>query len=1075
MRLLKPLIGWLGRLSVGRKLTLIYLLDLTAVIYVSGILIHEKYLAIDFARKEIVGASYSVVVRDLLLPPFRDAAPGNNGSAAVPVEERQARLAALDELRQQHDESLGAGELSAAWLKALAAAQAQPESRKLLGAVARQGRELLTMVGNQSNLILDPDLDSYYAMSLGVLRFPELLEVLHDTAQALDGVSEQALRSGRRRTELLILAGRLDAVSLGIAADYQQALAAGQLPLQQALGDSPRQLQQQLQALLSVVRALSDDSGPPPPDLVAFRDSYGQTLWRLDQAWAQVLGALDGMLHKRVDALFLRMWLHLGTALLLLGCILSLVYTVARLISHPLRQLAEVADEVSRTGDHSRRALWHSRDEIGQLVTAFNDMLAQLDRERLTQQELAASARAAQTQQDMVEAIPIAMVVTSVPRHQVLHANTPAQPWLAGRIDDPWATGLEPGVRARFFQRLADQGAVDEFEVRWLGGETPSWAVLSARRLQFQGQDAVLTAFTPINMLKLMEQRLELWAKVFEASSESIIIMDDRQRILSVNKAFCRSTYYDYYEVIGEQLSQLILPGEVDHWPASLPALLGDRDAWQGEVHFRRRSGESYPAWLMISAVRDASRQGDVSHYIGISVDITDRKRTEARVQFLAEHDVLTELPNRSLCITRLGEALSAAQQSGGRVAVLFIDLDRFKNINDSLGHHIGDGLLRSVAHRLTQAVRGGDTVSRLGGDEFVVIMRGVTDGDEVRSVVERRLIPLIRQAHPVEGHSLQVSCSVGMAIYPDDSTDLDELMRQADAAMYEAKSSGRDTARFFSPEIDQSTRERQEIEQYLRQALAHEELSVHYQPRVDANTLAVVGLEALLRWQHPVLGSVSPARFIPVAEETGLIHPIGQWVIQQACEQIARWSDEGLPPLVVSVNLSAAQLTDEGLVSHLQSCLRANRVDPARLELELTESQLMEHAAISGRLLQNLKALGVLLSIDDFGTGYSSLAYLKQFPIDKLKIDQSFVRDLLTDPADLSIVRAIIALGHSLSLVVVAEGVETGEASELLKALGCDELQGYHFARPMPPAQFPVWLADRPVPQERRRLQPLG
>ena len=593
MSLLKPLIGWLGRLSVGRKLTLIYLLDLTAVIFVSGILIHEKYLAIDFARKEIVGTLYSAAVRDLLLPPFRDAAPVGPGQPAPTSAERDpARRAArdaldaLDALREQHDGSLGTGELSAAWLKTLAAAQAQPPSQRQLGAVARQGRELLTLVGNQSNLILDPDLDSYYAMSLGVLRFPELLEVLHDTAQTLDGVSAQTLRSGHRRTELLILAGRLDAVSLGIAADYQQALAAGQEPLRQAWGDSPQQLQQQLQALLSVVRALSDDNGTPPPDLAAFQQGYGQTLSSLDRAWALVLVALDGLLHKRVDALFWRMWLHLGTALLLLVCILSLVYAVARLISRPLRHLAEVADAVRRTGDHSRRASWHSRDEIGQLVTAFNDMLAQLDRERLTQQELAASARAAQTQQDMVEAIPIAMVVTSVPRHQVLHANAPAQPWLSGRSEDPWASGLEPGVRARFFQRLADQGAVDEFEVRWLGGETPSWAVLSARRLQFQGQDAVLTAFTPINLLKLMEQRLELWAKVFEASSESIIIMDERQRILSVNKAFCRSTCYDYYEVIGEQLSQLILPGEVEHWPASLPAC---RCCWESAMPGRAR------------------------------------------------------------------------------------------------------------------------------------------------------------------------------------------------------------------------------------------------------------------------------------------------------------------------------------------------------------------------------------------------------------------------------------------------------------------------------------------------------
>ncbi len=1066
---------WLGRLSVGRKLTLIYLLDLTAVIYVSSILIHEKFQSIDFTRKEIVGTAYSAAVRDVLMQPFL---PPQSGAPPASV-----ALLRLDLLRVSHDDTLQTAQASKAFVDSwqqLNAETRPAEHQNALKPMLRQARELLTTVGNQSNLILDPDLDSYYAMSLVVLRFPELLEVLNDTIRILPRVpSAVAIPSGvqDRRTELLILAGRLDAVALGIRSDYTQAFAAGSPAQRAALQPSRTLLEARLGEFLAAVQLLADGDANPR-NLELLQQHYGESLLALTDAWARTATDLDRLLHERVDALFNRMWLHLGTAFLLLSCILSLVYAVARQIARPLTNLAAVADAVRQTGDHTHRAEWHSRDEIGQLVTAFNGMLAQLDQQRLAGQEAAARSRAAQAQQALVEAIPIALLVTSVPDHEVLHANAPALPWLAGQTRDPWRAGLEPGVRGRFFQQLSDQGKVDEFEVRWLGGAEPSWAVLSARRLQFQGRDAVLTAFTPINVLKVMERRLELWAKVFEASSESIIIMDGQQKILSVNRAFCRSTSYDFYEVIGEPLSVLLDGTQAATVEQSLNSLSQDRDAWQGEVHFRKRSGETYPAWLMISAVRDGSRFGAVSQYIGISVDITDRKRTEARVQFLAQHDVLTELPNRALCVIRLEAAIEAAQRSGEQVAVLFIDLDRFKTINDTLGHHIGDGVLRSVASRLSQAVRSIDTVSRLGGDEYVVILRGVAGPEEVQQTVERRLIPLIRQTHHVDGHDLQVSCSVGVALYPDDGLDLPLLMRRADAAMYAAKNAGRDMARFYEPEIEQLAQQRQALEQQLRQALERGEFSLQFQPKVHAETLEVVGVEALLRWDNPVLGSVPPGRFIPVAEETGLIRPIGAWVLQQACGQLAQWHAQGFAALTVSVNLSALQLVDADLVPQIQQCLQDHGIAPAALELEITESVLMDNTSLAVEQLAALKALGVQLSIDDFGTGYSSLAYLKRFAIDKLKIDQSFVRDMLTDPTDLAIIRAIIALGHTLGLKVVAEGVELAEVAGQLKALACDELQGYYFARPMPAEAFVPWLQDRKQrPErrpERRRIHPV-
>ncbi|XAH22363.1 EAL domain-containing protein [Xylophilus sp. GW821-FHT01B05] len=1047
---------------------LIYLLDLSAVIFVSGILIHEKFLSIDFTRKESVGSVYSAAVRDMLLMPFLPA--------KLPSASADAAAHQLEALREQHDALLRSGEASQAFMQAWEQVRQDMRERPdalhaaTLRTMVRKARELLTTVGNQSNLILDPDLDSYYAMSLVVLRFPELLEVMNDTMHALEGTGPRALQRGERRAELLILAGRIDAASLGIRSDYLQAFAAGSPALRAALEPGQRGMEQSLAAFLAIVQRLAD--GQASSDSIAqLQTAHAQTLRELDRAWERAALELDQMLAARVDALFTRMWLHLGTALLLLGCILTLVYAVAQQIARPLRHLARVADDVRRSGDYQRRAVWHSRDEIGLLVTAFNDMLAQLGRERESQQELASRERAARAQQEIVEAIPIPMVVTSIPRHEVLHANAPAAPWLDGQASDPWARSLEPGVRARFFQQLADRGAVDEFEVQWRGPAETSWAVLSARRLQFQGRDAILTAFAPINVQKQMERRLELWAKVFEASSESIVIMDERQHILSVNNAFCRSTSYDAYEAVGLDFSTLL--DEQVHGPLAprIADAVAERGAWQGEVAFRRMGSNSYPAWLMVSAVRESSRHGAISHYIGISVDITERKRTEARVRFLAEHDVLTELPNRALCVARLGEALAAAQQNGDRIAVLFIDLDRFKSINDTLGHHVGDALLRSVAGRLTQAVRDQDTVSRLGGDEFVVVLRGVRDADEVRSIVLQRLIPLIRAPHDGQGHELRISCSIGIAVYPEDGADLDELMRRADAAMYEAKAAGRDQFRFFSSTLDQLARERRTLEQHLRQAIAHGELHMHYQPRIDAHSLRVVGTEALMRWRHPELGDVPPGTFIPIAEETGLIRALGLWGLRQACAQLLRWQQACGPDaaaLAMSVNLSTAQLGDPEVLEFLRGFIADSGIDPRLLELEITETQLMENAGAAGEGLAALHALGVRFSIDDFGTGYSSLTYLKRFPIDKLKIDRSFVQGLLANATDLAIVRTIIGLGHNLGLGVVAEGVETPEVAQQLKQMGCDELQGYYFARPMPGDALPAWLATRVLTQER-------
>ena len=1066
----------LGRMSVGRKLTLIYLLDLTAVIFISGILISEKFIAIDFARKELQGNAYIAEVRAVLTGVARWGAVPGALSGAV-----QSYAPSVTAAEQSQGAGLGSEAANAALASELDRARLVAVYDAAAAArVLNLGTELLTRVGNQSNLILDPDLDSYYTMSLIVLRYPELLEVVNGIRERLEEERDAGGASAELRARFLVLEGRLDASAKAIASDTAEASAAGGVVLRDKLKPPEAALQAALDSFRAIARSTIEDVAPGR----SFEAAAAAQLALIDavgNAWSSNADALEQLLLERIAKSYERMWLHLGTALALLLVVLTVVTVVAKSISHPLRHLSRVAEEVRRTGNQELRAVGHGSDETARLIGAFNDMLDQLGRERESQKELAASARAADAQRDLVHATPIALVVTSIPGHEVLHANPPAQRWLGGCSTDPWKTGMEPSVRSRFFQQLADRDHVDEFEVRWRIGDDAAWAVLSARRIQYQGQDAVLTAFAPINHLKLMERRLELWAKVFEASGEGILIVDAQRHIVTVNQAFTRHTGYDIQDVVGEKPS-MVLPGiEAAGADCTLWAAVEKRGMWHGELSLRRRNGSEFPSWVMVNAVRqshsatghrgppalgvtpDADTRGtEISHYIFTSIDISDRKKSEQRIQFLAEHDVLTELPNRSLCSARLRRAVSDAQRHGHQVAVLFIDLDRFKDINDTFGHHIGDSLLRSVARRLQESVRVGDTVSRLGGDEFVIVLSNVSHIDEVTQLVEQRVIPRIRAPHLINEAELHVSCSVGIAMYPGDADDIDTLMRNADTAMYQAKGTGKDRAQFYTAAMTERAQSRMRLEADLRRALELKQLSLYWQPRVRAQDGSLAGVEGLLRWRHPDKGMISPAEFIGVAEETGLIVPIGDWVIDEACRQITRWRAEGLPAMGVSINLSARQLRSDHLVDVVRDALQRNAVPPGMLELELTESMVMEDAEVNLRQMHALRALGVSLSIDDFGTGYSSLAYLNRFPIDKLKIDRSFVHTMLTDRTDRAITLAIIGLGHTLGLKVVAEGVEQIGEADLLREAKCDELQGYYYARPMPAGEIVAWSAKR-------------
>jgi diguanylate cyclase (GGDEF)-like protein/PAS domain S-box-containing protein len=465
-----------------------------------------------------------------------------------------------------------------------------------------------------------------------------------------------------------------------------------------------------------------------------------------------------------------------------------------------------------------------------------------------------------------------------------------------------------------------------------------------------------------------------------------------------------------------------------------------------------RRDGFETPIEDCASPIHD--REGLATGAVVVFRDVSAARAMALEMIHSAHHDFLTGLPNRMLLSDRVNQVIALAQRHGKKVAVLFLDLDGFKHINDSLGHAVGDKLLQSIAKCLVDCVRGSDTVSRQGGDEFVVLLSEVEHSEDA-AITARRMLQAVAEVHPVGQHDLHITTSIGLSVFPDDGLDAETLIKNADTAMYQAKENGRQSFQFFKPAMNVRAVERQSIEEALRTALERNELALHYQPKINLRTGAITGAEALIRWTHPARGPVSPGQFIPVAEDCGLILPIGNWVLREACRQATAWLEAGLPLASIAVNISAMEFRHETFLEGIFAALEDTRLNPKFLELELTESVLMKRAESAASVLQTLRASGVQLAIDDFGTGFSSLSYLRKFPIDALKIDQSFVRQISTAPDETTIVTAIISMGRSLNLRVIAEGVETQEELSFLQAHQCDEAQGYYFGRPVHPEQF--------------------
>ncbi len=608
-----------------------------------------------------------------------------------------------------------------------------------------------------------------------------------------------------------------------------------------------------------------------------------------------------------------------------------------------------------------------------------------------------------------------------------------------------WVDKRDPALTTGCREVLARHGKKGVFPVE-----------MSIARIHQDGEELFVVVLHDLSLQKRALARLNVAEKVLECTMEGVMVTDRSSVIQWVNPGFCRISGYSRADVLGQHASILRSGLHDQDFYTHMWEKIAQSGEWDGEIRNRRKDGQFYHEWLTIKAITDPS--GQIIRYVGVFSDISKHKEAEETIRNLTYYDAVTHLPNRDLLMDRLAQALERAPRAGRKVALVMIGLDRFTQINESLGHATGDHLLRAVAERLAAALRGHDSVARLRGDTFCCLLTDLAQGHDAHLVISRLLDCFTQSFHLAE-HEVFVTAKVGISVFPVDSSDPDDLVLKAEMAMIRSKELGDNQYHFYTPEMHANSIERLRLETELRKALSRNEFELHYQPKISTDTGHLVGAEALIRWRHHELGPIPPGRFIPMAEETGLIVSIGSWVIGEACRQIAQWRAEGLEPVQLAVNLSAHQFRQADLVPIVAQAMKSHGIPPELLQMEVTESAVMHNADSAIAILTELHSHGVHLAIDDFGTGYSSLSYLKKFPLDTLKIDRSFVIDIDTNPASAEIVGAIIAMGHSLSLDIVAEGVENDAQLDILRNLHCDTIQGFYYSRPLPADAFAAVL----------------
>jgi diguanylate cyclase (GGDEF)-like protein/PAS domain S-box-containing protein len=691
-------------------------------------------------------------------------------------------------------------------------------------------------------------------------------------------------------------------------------------------------------------------------------------------------------------------------------------------------------------------------DPIGIIAESFRQVITHLnetnDRLDIAQREIRA----------ILDTLGAAVVVLDI-EDRVEDFNSRASEWFFGGADRTQVAGRPASEVCTCAEALVGVRADADGTPHSLSLHGRDVQVVASRIFNDAGHHTkTVILFTDITQQKDKERHLKLYAEVFRHIGEGILITDADNRIIEINDAITRITGYPREELIGNTPGSFKSGLHEKSFYADLWRTLREQGYWQGEIFDRTHAGQVIPLLQSISEVRDA--EGVLTHHIAVMADISSLKETQTRLDFLAHHDVLTELPNRLLFSDRLHHAIERARRDQHPVALLFIDLDRFKNINDSLGHHVGDLLLIEAANRLKGLVRRADTVARLGGDEFVVLLEN-TASHAAAALLAEKIVVAFKQPFTVSGLDLHIGCSIGTTLFPDDGDDAGTLLKNADAAMYRAKETGRDGHVRYSAELSVAMTDKMELDNALRTAVRENSFELHYQPIIDITRGRVVACEALIRWPGGPATARTPDRFIPVAEETRLIVPLGEWILREALERLCDWRDAGLGLDYVSVNISAVQLAQPNFIDRVIALLNETHVAGSELQIELTENVLMGDIELCAWVLAQLREHGIRVAIDDFGTGYSSLSYLKQLPIDNLKIDRSFVRDIPGDPNDCAIAAAVIGLAKTLGLDAIAEGIETIEQQVYLAQIGCDKVQGYLHARPMPAADFETFARN--------------